>query len=295
MDGYLVPLGNAPLQPSTDASTMSNSKVHSMIVQYCRDFVRTLPLLDDSGVPYRLTTNSAPTRGQTKEATMERITSHSVLERQLPSNPHYITRLSERAKAHKPPQGLWDDFHMKKARDEFYVPAGLRVLVICPELYDRDILKNSPAHRKKAKKSGGVNGYMTACPTCNRNHDVTCHKWSTEYASHKRSLNSELTQDIIIAMQYACRYPDCCAESKAKFKTFMVYKPEVWKLQPELIRRRYMDFVVDLGQKIGYSGTRPACRPPGYLPTLRYYHYVNYNVYNILSFTLLITYCRLHC
>ena len=179
MDAFLIPLGNGPLQPSTDTTTRTNTKVHP-ITQYCRDFVRKLPQVDDSGVPYKLEPSAGGKKGRPKESTKEKYQSITQLERDLPSNPHYVTRPSERAKAHRPPHGLWDDFHMKLAREEFYVPAGLKIVLICPELYDRDILKDSSIHVKKSKTTSERDGLMTPCPHCKTNFYVRFKTWTKE-------------------------------------------------------------------------------------------------------------------
>ena len=67
MDAFLIPLGDGPLQPSTDTTSRTNTKVHP-ITQYCRDFVRKLPQVDDSGVPYKLKPSAGGKKGRPKES-----------------------------------------------------------------------------------------------------------------------------------------------------------------------------------------------------------------------------------
>ena len=121
----------------------------------------------------------------------------AALRRDLHSNPHFIARPSARALAHRPANGLWSEPEMKLAREEFYIPSGTRVIILCPELFDRDLMKYSSDHKKRGKAIG-EHGMMTICPSCKTNYYVKPWQWSCSYGSIKKSINQELTQDVIV-------------------------------------------------------------------------------------------------
>ena len=246
MENYLIPLNEAQLQPSTDTSTRTNEKVHP-IMDYLRDLVKTFPKVDNYGRPYKLKPRAANAKGRPKKEDRDYCyETPGSLKRDLPSNPHFISRPSERARAHRPGNGLWTESAMKSAREEFYIPSGLRVVFICFELFDRELMKLSGQHRKLGKEAFEY-GIMTKCPHCKSNEHVSCLKYSCDYATVKKTINQELTQDVIVCMQYACKNPTSCrGPSGTGMRTFMAYNKDCWDQVPPLIKRRYMEYVVDL-------------------------------------------------
>ena len=97
LENYLIPLNEAQLQPSTDTSTRTNEKVHP-IMDYLRDLVKTFPKVDNYGRPYKLKPRAANAKGRPKKEDRDYFyETPGSLKRDLPSNPHFISRPSERA------------------------------------------------------------------------------------------------------------------------------------------------------------------------------------------------------
>ena len=66
------------------------------------------------------------------------------------------------------PMQRWSRENMEKAVMEFEVPAGTRLVLIFPEIFERDILLQDPKfHVKYTDKSGRQQvGVKTPCPWC---------------------------------------------------------------------------------------------------------------------------------
>lgn len=258
LTSFFAPEG-APVL-ATDASLTSSTKTHP-IQQYLRDLTKQLPRVDDTGFAYKA---KEGTRGHQSKASREYFNNPQRLQRELPANPHFVAHPRVRAKSHVSAGKFWTDQDMKKARDEFYIPAETKVIVICPELYDRDLLRKSDAHRTT---KGGL---MSPCPKCKTNYYVRIHKWTSRKPSTQKVVNQKLTQDIIIGAIYGCfnRSTGCCkatsqstitseekdGEQEGQKKggepsTFTAYTGEVWNQFPDSIRRRYLDYVSDIDDR----------------------------------------------
>lgn len=64
----------------------------------------------------------------------------------------------------------WNAAAMKKAASEFEVPDGSKIVIIWPEVFDRDILLRYPQFCKKTADS--KSGVLTPCPWCKTNKFV---------------------------------------------------------------------------------------------------------------------------
>jgi hypothetical protein len=130
---------------------------------------------------------------------------------------------------------------MRKARDEFHTPAGLKVIVACPELQDRDLLKMSNSHRTA---KGGV---MSQCPKCKSNRFMRLRSWTASRTQCQKSLSKEMTHDIIVGALFGCCSVDCCTcneTTKRKTpKSFTSHAGDLWKQHPQNVRGRHLEFV----------------------------------------------------
>ena len=221
------------------------------IQSYLREFVKQLPLIDNTGFAYKF---EEGTRGHASKETRKYYKSRTALLEKLPSNPHFTSHPRERAQQHKATD-FWTNANMKKARDEFYVPPGMQVQVICPEIYDRDLLKYSDKHKKA--RTGGL---MSPCPKCNTNYYMRITGWTTTRPFCQKVINAKLTQDIVIGAIYGCynSTTGCCTRKKIKPNSdatrevpsyFTSYEKTFWKQFPDSIRRRYLDYISNIDDK----------------------------------------------
>ncbi len=89
-------------------------------MKYLRDLVKSFPKVDKYDRPYKLKPRAANARGWPKEEDRDYCYNMpGSLKRDLISNPHFISRPSERAWAFRPSNGLWTEFDMKLAMDKF--------------------------------------------------------------------------------------------------------------------------------------------------------------------------------
>jgi len=222
------------------------------IKRYCKNLDKKLPKVDETGFAYKPQDGVV---GHAAKKSRKYFNTAQSLRDFLPANPHYVSHPRERAQAHK--QGkYWNFLDMKKALEEFYVPAGLKIVIICPELYDRDLL----AVDQKFKASGGRAGVMSPCPKCHTNYYMRIVGWTSQRQSTQKVLNPQLTQDVIIGTIYGCHNTStgCCTQqlsgnvgnkTRAKPITFTSYCGEIWKQFPDTIRRRYLDYVQDMDDR----------------------------------------------
>ncbi|CAB9531141.1 hypothetical protein SEMRO_3274_G346120.1 [Seminavis robusta] len=128
---------------------------------------------------------------------------------------------------------------MKAARDQFYVPAELKVVVIYPELYERDLLRLDESYKTD---KGGI---MSPCPSCKTNKGMKIIGWSSSRKNCQRVLNTKLFHDIVIGARYACTYTNPMSNQKCN-KTFTSYYGDLWQQFPKPVKRRYLDYVSPL-------------------------------------------------
>ena len=232
------------MQVARDASTRSNQKIHP-IMDYLRSFAKKcLPKIDQTAVPFKCKPDAKPDgKGMHSDKDKIHLNNPRLLRDVLPNNPHCVARPAVRAAAFRPSNGVWDDKAKKKARDQFHVPEGLRLVFVIPELFDRDLLKHSDSHKKGSD-------CMTPCPICGSNKLVKFKQFTCDINSIKRCLNKELTQDVIIGVQHVCTSSHFTMGKRKGDgpKTWISYTPANLKSQPESLRRRHLEFFGEIDE-----------------------------------------------
>jgi len=225
--------GNAAPHPSSGGN---KPKTTHPILAYLQNLAGKLPKVACGGMPC---IPEEGARGAQAKSTSEALeTEEDILwcleDAKFPNFPvHFATDPKKRAVTHR--QGmLWTHDDMMKARDEFVVPSELKTVFICPEISDRDLLQK---HQKYQTPTGGV---MSQCLHCKTNEHMQQMGWTSMRSSTPRSLNKEMTHDVIIGATYGCYNPSCSTinpYTKQKSpKTFTAYQGDFWKQYPEEVR-----------------------------------------------------------
>lgn len=144
-------------------SSGCDEKGNHFIQKHLRNLVRLLPRVDKSGLPFVAKGGAVGKEsGQSREYLDDKnLKKH--LNAKLSSFPvHHVIDPRKRAEKHRIGM-FWTTATMEKAQDEFYVPNALKVIFICPEVMDRDLLLKDPKFRTE---DGGV---MSPCLQCGSN------------------------------------------------------------------------------------------------------------------------------
>ncbi|CAB9531572.1 hypothetical protein SEMRO_3690_G350330.1 [Seminavis robusta] len=148
---------------------------------------------------------------------------------------------------------------MKAARNQFYVPAELKIIVIAPELYNRELLRLDGSYR--IKEEGGV---MSPCPNCQTNVGMRITGWTSARKNCQRVINTKLSHDIIIGATYKCTFID--ATNNKCNKTFTAYDGKLWQQFPKAVKRKYQDYV-----SVFVDRTTNQMLSPGFCDQLLFY------------------------
>jgi hypothetical protein len=143
---------------------------------------------------------------------------------------------------------------MKKAASEFEVPAGTKILMLFPEVLDRDILlkHNNFCFEYKDDTGNKQVGVKTQCPWCKTNESVK-YEGRTGYkqGSHRTIAGYKECIPIISALG-TCVNPACSGDpkkavgddsDKAKSHTFALYEPQCWAQYPDELKKRYLAYL----------------------------------------------------
>jgi hypothetical protein len=158
---------------------------------------------------------------------------------------------------------------MRKAYDEFLVPADMKAIFICPEIFDRELL----AGHTKFQCEGGL-GVVSPCLKCGLQKYMRHAGWTTMRPSTQKVLNKELTQDAIVGGIFQCYNMEskCCKkvgkEKKQKSpSTFTTYSGTLWCQYPKSIQRRYASYISKVEDRITNCMVSP-----GFADKLMYNH-----------------------
>jgi hypothetical protein len=222
------------------------------------------PKLDSNGLAY--TPGKAGARGwaakqsQNVFRTEDALTKH--LTQYFPQRAvHTVTEPEYRANLHKS-GGQSDLFGRqlskfasaaayKKAASEFEVPSGTRILMVIPDLFDRDILSQHPQFCYKFKDpqtSKTLTGIKTPCPWCLSNEHVHVADKTGYQANVSRSIACYRTRIPIVTGIAKCSNPDCSgnpdkatgdSSDKVSKHSFQLNTARVWANYPLELRLRY--------------------------------------------------------
>jgi hypothetical protein len=118
--------------------------------------------------------------------------------------------------------------NMADVCNEFAIPSELKTISICPKIFDHDALARNSMYRMA---SGGI---MSPCLACKMNRFMQQLGWMSVQISCQKSLNNEMTHDIILSVTYACYNIDagCCKVNETTKwkspKTFTTYESGFW-------------------------------------------------------------------
>lgn len=224
---------------------------------------KKLPKADESG---RTCEPQHGLTGHKAKKTRTHFANNCALDEFLLENPHFVPHPRKRAEKKK--QGrCWSSNDMKHALNEFCIPAGMKVVITCPELCNRDLLAVS--EKCKAQNGSGA-GHMSPCPRCSVNACMRIDGWTTHRPSCQKVMNQQLTQDVVVGATLACHNVDCgCCEriKKGKKGNQTREKPsrctscvgEIWKQCPDSVRRGHLDCTQDMEDRETELMMSPGC------------------------------------
>jgi hypothetical protein len=215
-----------------------------------------MPRVSEKGIPF-LAPDSSCRIGKDSAKNRTELTSAKVLRKKLkdviPNYPICIPSPSpqNRALQHRI-GGLWTPTTMKLARDEFVIPEDLKIIFICPEIFDRELL----LRYKNFRTEGGL-GVISPCPKCKQQKYMKHVGWTTMQPSTLKIINKELTHDILIGGVFRCyNFDSGCAKyvgksEKAKSPSqFTTYSGALWSQYPEPVRDRYYSYISKIEDRV---------------------------------------------
>lgn len=151
----------------------------------------------------------------------------------------------------------------------FYVPAQTEVVVVFPDLFDRQELSQYSQFRTK---EGGV---LTPCPVCKSNANVQFSSWSVQKASRRprMSVGNDANMRPLVGPIYACTNDACLQKAstalapstlqgdesgsddggrarkrqKPSQRQFLVWTKDYFAAYPSNVRARYMKYLCGVG------------------------------------------------
>ena len=200
----LVALAEAEGNPAQALAEGEKASAVGPIQEYLRQLVKihNLPKVDGDGHPFIVTRPGLVGRESTKNRqSLPPARLRQYFAERYPNRPCYIVpEAYSRIKRIKPSSNsFWTRQQMKEAYIEFQVPNGLRVIILCPELFDRDLLKND------SKFVTANQGIMSPCPKCSSNKSVSHMGWTASRVRCQKSLNEQKNLDIVLAATYQCK------------------------------------------------------------------------------------------
>jgi hypothetical protein len=140
----------------------------------------------------------------------------------------------------------WTDSTMKKAASEFEIPGDTRILIVFPDLFDRDELIKHPAFKFEFTDDKGSRRVTvkTPCPWCQTNKFVTFPSKVGYKEGTSRSIADFRTCIPIVTPIGSCSNPACQgnpnrAKKKGSDTTFHLYEACVWSKYPLEVREQY--------------------------------------------------------
>jgi hypothetical protein len=118
---------NAAKQPKREAS--------ALVLLILEFFMIVLPRIDKLGRRYSIP-SGASGRNAAKQAAVE-FNPETFIAKHLPNYPYYHVANPNIRALQTNVQGIWSSETKHKAMEQFTVPEGLRILVICPEIFYR--------------------------------------------------------------------------------------------------------------------------------------------------------------
>jgi hypothetical protein len=144
----------------------------------------------------------------------------------------------------------WTDKTMALAAREFEVPANTRILMMCPEIFDREILLEDPKFRVEYKDANGISriGVKTPCPWCESNVHVSFKDKSGLKQGQHRTIADFRARIPIYCYILECSNPDCIGDpkkakgdgtDKVSKHSFHCYEPHVYQNYPAKLLEKY--------------------------------------------------------
>jgi hypothetical protein len=139
---------------------------------------------------------------------------------------------------------------MALAAKEFEVPAGTQMLLVFPEIFDRDLLLKDPrfCFSYKDDKGNPRIGVKTPCPWCLSNKHVTFTEKTGLKKGQHRTIADFRAKIPIYCFIASCNSPDCIGNpakakgdstDKVSAHTFHCYEPNVFANYPAALRKKY--------------------------------------------------------
>ena len=246
---------------TVDSSSPSPIKVTRSKVTHClRNVVAgdLFPKINDQGKIYLVKKGLHGQQAKKASQTLSELEVEQHIEKWFASHPYYdIANPEIRALSCKG-QGTWTAETIREASDCFYVPAGLRVAIIWPDLFDRDVLKN---HELFKTQAGGV---LTPCPFCRSNKFVKLLSFNVQKYQRRarRAVHVDGCNIPMIGPIMSCSSEKCVGKmpstEKAKASwnrtdervrehSFLVWSKSCFEMYPLEVRRKYKAVASGIG------------------------------------------------
>lgn len=205
----------APIAGVSESAAKKPKREASALVLLLRNFTKkVLPRINQLGQLY-----SVPSGTSGRSAALKAVVhSNAVafIEQNFPHYPYWhVPNPALRASQTKV-QGIWTSVTKHKAMREITVPGGLRILVICPEIFYCDFLESDT---KFAVMRNGVGvGVKPPCPICLTNAHVSHKEFSGTKGDQGVRMIVEATGDRhpVIAATWLCANKECPAGPSPK-------------------------------------------------------------------------------
>jgi len=138
----------------------------------------------------------------------------------------------------------------------FNLPQPCNILIICPEIFDRDALRREKKFQaNRGSSRGGVCGVKPCCPFCKNNKEVGLKEFSGAKGdgSVRMVLKSDGSSWPLVTASWLCTSETCAGPPRKKRVTdssdqatdhaFSTLTDVCWEMYPQSIRDKYKEYV----------------------------------------------------
>jgi hypothetical protein len=221
------------------------------------------PKVNSSGCVYRCPEGQSGKKAQINSVDLSEHEVRVLIQEKFPCYPLVdIPNASVRALQVKGGSS-WTEESIWCARECFYVPSGTKLLVLFPDVFNRDLLRKHPKFIKK--NLDGTQGIMTPCPYCKTNKRVSFSSFNVQKWGRppRHSMHTDARRLHLCSVIYSCDSPNCVGPlpkpgSKQAEKwdpvpascvphTFSIWLKDCFDQYPPEVQRRYLQHANGLG------------------------------------------------
>ena len=230
----------------------------SSITVYARDILKRtyFPKLDENGRVFLTKGVGAASKRNRQYLAGRRLRQH--IYQHFPQMPLHIAsspRIRANGHGYSAEHGRfrWTDITAKRAAREFEVPENTSFLIVCPEIFDRDILsKHSDFLYSGQDETGAaIEGIKPICPYCKCSDYVTHHDYTARKRPMIRSSQDGLSAPtFVLGVIYRCSNTSCSGSKEdpekvgyAQTHTFTNTTADAFAMYPEAVQERYKKYI----------------------------------------------------